>query len=145
LQSSDSLMLGCLAAISYGLASMMSRKLADFSALEVNAWMAITTLPIMILLAFLFENQEFKTILQHSWWDYLPAIYTGVVVSCGAQVLMFWLYKHYSVQTVLPFYSLFPIFGIILTILLIQEPLSFYIVLGSIIVITGNYLLQKTK
>ena len=145
LQSPDSLMLGCLAAISYGLASMMSRKLVEFSALEVNAWMAITTLPIMFLLAFLFENQEFNTILQHSWWDYLPAIYTGVVVSCGAQVLMFWLYKHYSVQTVLPFYSLFPIFGIILTILLIQESLSFYIVLGSIIVIAGNYLLQKTK
>jgi O-acetylserine/cysteine efflux transporter len=145
LQSPYSLMLGCLAAISYGLASMMSRKLADFSALEVNAWMAVTTLPIMILLTFIFENQEFKIILQHSWWDYLPAIYTGVVVSCGAQVLMFWLYKHYSVQTVLPFYSLFPIFGIILTIILIQEPLSFYIVVGSIIVITGNYLLQKTK
>ena len=99
----------------------------------------------MTLLAFIFENQEFKIILQHSWLDYLPAVYTGVVVSCGAQVLMFWLYKHYSVQTVLPFYSLFPIFGVGLTIILIKEPISLFIILGSIIVITGNYLLQKVK
>ena len=49
LQSPYSLILGCLAAISYGLASMISRKLADFNALEVNGWMAITTLPIMTL------------------------------------------------------------------------------------------------
>ena len=144
-QSPNSLMLGFLAAISYGLSSMMSRKLVNFNALEVNGWMAITTLPIMTLLAFIFENQEFKVILQHSWLDYLPAIYTGVVVSCGAQVLMFWLYKHYSVQTVLPFYSLFPIFGIGLTIILIKEPISLYIIFGSIIVITGNYLLQKIE
>jgi O-acetylserine/cysteine efflux transporter len=107
--------------------------------------MAITTLPIMTLLAFIFENQEFKIILQHSLLDYLPAVYTGVVVSCGAQVLMFWLYKHYNVQTVLPFYSLFPIFGIVLTIILIKEPISIYIILGSFIVISGNYLLQKIK
>ena len=145
LQSPYSLILGCLAAISYGLASMISRKLADFNALEVNGWMAITTLPIMTLLAFIFENQEFKIIFQHSLLDYLPAVYTGVVVSCGAQVLMFWLYKHYNVQTVLPFYSLFPIFGIVLTIILIKEPISIYTILGSFIVISGNYLLQKIR
>ena len=63
----------------------------------------------------------------------------------NAQVLMFWLYKHYNVQTVLPFYSLFPVFGIVLTIILIKEPISLYIILGSFIVISGNYLLQKNK
>ncbi len=140
-----SIILGILAAVSYGLASMISRKISNFGSLEVNSWMAIISLPIMIFLVFIFESEELKIIFKHSWDVYLPALYSGIIVSCIAQVLMLWLYKHYDVQTVIPFYSLFPIFGIILTILLLGEKISYLIITGSIIVISGNFFLQKIK
>ncbi len=145
LQSKLSLVFGILAAISYGSASMLSKKIHNFSSLEVNSWMAVVSFPLMFILVFFFERQELSEIFHHSLITYTPAIYSGIVVSCIAQVLMLWLYKHYDVKTVLPFYSLFPVFGVILTILLLSESISLIIVLGSLIVIGGNFYLQKIK
>jgi len=145
LQSKLSLFLGILAAISYGSASVLSKKINSFSSLEVNSWMAIVCFPLMLFLVYLFEKQELLMIFHHSWKTYTPAIYSGVVVSCIAQVLMLWLYRHYEVKTVLPFYSLFPVFGMILTILLLGEAISLLIILGSLIVLSGNFYLQKIK
>ena len=58
---------------------------------------------------------------------------------------MFWLYKHYSVQTVLPFYSLFPIFGVGLTIILIKEPISLYIILREYLSHNWKLFITKNK
>jgi len=56
---------------------------------------------------------------------------------------MFYLYKFYPVGMVLPFYSLFPIFGLILTFLIFGEIPTLIMVTGGIIVITSVFLLQK--
>ena len=144
-QSRLSLFYGILAAFAYGSASMISKKLKEFSSIEVNSWMAVFSFPIMILLVFIFEEKEAANIFNHSWLAYTPALYSGIIVSCLAQILMLWLYKHYEVKTVLPFYSLFPVFGILLTIILLNESISFLIITGSMIVILGNYFLQKEK
>ena len=144
-QSRLSLIYGILAAFAYGSASMISKKLNEFSSIEVNSWMAIFSFPLMISLVLIFENNELKNIFNHNWIAYTPALYSGIVVFCLAQILMLWLYKHYQVKTVLPFYSLFPVFGILLTILLLNEKISFLIIIGSTIVILGNFYLQKVK
>ena len=144
-QSRLSLIYGILAAFAYGSASMISKKLNEFSSIEVNSWMAIFSFPLMISLVLIFENNELKNIFNHNWIAYTPALYSGIVVSCLAQILMLWLYKHYQVKIVLPFYSLFPVFGILLTILLLNEKISFLIIIGSTIVILGNFYLQKVK
>ena len=144
-QSKLSVFFGILAAFAYGSASMISKKLKDFSSIEVNSWMAIFSFPLMISLVLIFESNELKNIFNHNWIAYTPALYSGIVVSCLAQILMLWLYKHYEVKTVLPFYSLFPVFGILLTILLLNEKISFLIIIGSAIVILGNFYLQKIK
>ncbi len=145
LRSKLSLLLGILAAISYGSASMLSKKINNFNSLEVNGWMAIISFPLIFFLVYIFEKQELSMIFEHSWRAYIPAIYSGVVVSCIAQVLMLWLYRYYDVKVVLPFYSLFPVFGVILTMLLLNESISVFIIIGSIVVISGNFYLQKFK
>jgi len=145
LNSKLSLLLGILAAISYGTASMISKKINKFNSLEVNCWMALVSFPLMLILVYFFERQELLVIFNHPWKSYTPALYSGVVISCIAQVLMLWLYRYYEIKTVLPFYSLFPIFGILLTIILLGERISLIIILGSLIVISGNFFLQKIK
>ena len=47
--------------------------------------------------------------------------YQAVVVSLGAHLLMFYLYKFYTVGQIFPSYSLFPIFGIGLSFLIFGE------------------------
>ena len=129
----------------YALASLFSKYLDKENALNVNAWMAIITFPFMALFMFIMEPNAFSQIQLMNQSAIITAIYSGIILSCVAQVGMFWLYKHYDVQNVLPLYSLFPIFGILLTILMLQETLTDYIIVGSLVVVSGNYILQKIK
>ena len=129
----------------YALASLFSKYLQRENPLNVNAWMAIITFPCLALLTLILEPDAIDQVLGMNQISIVTVLYSGLVLSCVAQVGMFWLYKYYDVQTVLPLYSLFPIFGILLTILMLDEYLTDYIIIGTVIVISGNYILQKIR
>ena len=129
----------------YALASLFSKYLQRESPLNVNAWMAIITFPCLALLTLILEPNAIDQVLGMNQTSIVTTLYSGLILSCVAQVGMFWLYKYYDVQTVLPLYSLFPIFGILLTVLMLDEYLTDYIIIGTVIVISGNYILQKIR
>ena len=56
---------------------------------------------------------------------------------------MFYLYKLYPVKKVFPFYALFPVFGILQTIIIFKEMPTLIILIGGIIVIMSIYYLNK--
>ena len=72
-------------------------------------------------------------------------MYAGMIISIMGHMMMFYLYKFYPVGMVMPFYSLFPIFGLILTFFIFKEVPSIITIFGGIIVISSIYLLQKTR
>ena len=71
--------------------------------------------------------------------------YQAILVSLGAHLLMFYLYKFYTVGQIFPSYSLFPIFGIGLSFLIFREIPTLLFLIGSIIVLTSVFLLHKTR
>ena len=58
---------------------------------------------------------------------------------------LFYLYKFYSVGQVLPFYALFPVFGLMQTFIIFGEIPSMLVTIGGIIVITSVFMVQKIK
>ena len=56
---------------------------------------------------------------------------------------LFYLYKIYTVQKVFPFYSLFPIFGILQTMIIFNQIPTLMILIGGLIIISSIYLLNK--
>ena len=65
------------------------------------------------------------------------------MVSVIAHTSLFYLYKFYSVNKVMPFYSLFPVFGLILTFFIFGEIPTLLSAIGGLIVIFSVYRLQK--
>ena len=70
-------------------------------------------------------------------------LHAGIFVSLIGHGGLFYLYKYYPVAILLPFYSLFPIFGIILTFFIFFEIPGIYEIIGGIIVIGSVYLIHK--
>ncbi|MDB9776451.1 DMT family transporter [Alphaproteobacteria bacterium] len=145
LQEPLGILFAVIGGFGYALASLFSKYLQRENPLNVNAWMAIITFPCLALLTLILEPDAIDQVLGMNQTSIVTILYSGLILSCVAQVGMFWLYKYYNVQTVLPLYSLFPIFGILLTILMLDEYLTDYIIVGTVIVISGNYILQKIK
>ena len=100
---------------------------------------------ILLIVSFLIEGETIKSIVSISFSSWVLISYQAIVVSLGAHLLMFYLYKFYTVGQIFPSYSLFPIFGIALSFLIFGEVPTTLFILGGIIVITSVFLLHKIK
>ena len=83
---------------------------------------------------------HFFSIEFNTW---LLILHSAIFVSLAAHMSMFYLYRIYPVNKVFPFYALFPIFGILQTMIIFNEIPTLIIIIGGLIVITSIYLLNR--
>ena len=134
-----------LMALSYGLAQVYSRKLRDLDISLTNAFTGLFGFIILLILSYLVEGNTIYNISSINFNSWLLISYQAIVVSLGAHLLMFYLYKFYTVGQIFPSYSLFPIFGIGLTFLIFGEIPTILFLVGSIIVLSSVFLLSKIR
>ena len=134
-----------LMALFFGLAQVYSRQLKELPISMINASTGIFGFIILIIISVLIEGNIQENIEKINFESWMLISYQAVIVSLCAHLLMFYLYKFYTVGKIFPFYSLFPIFGIILTYLVFGEVPTILFILGGIIVITSVFFLHKIK
>jgi len=134
-----------LMALFFGLAQVYSRQLKSLDISLTNAFTGLFGFIILMILSYFIEGNVISNITSINLTTWIFIFYQAVVVSLGAHLLMFYLYKFYTVGQIFPSYSLFPIFGIGLSFLIFGEVPTFLFVVGSIIVLTSVFLLHKTR
>ena len=134
-----------LMALFFGLAQVYSRQLKSLDVSLTNAFTGLFGFVVLMILSYFIESDVISNIKSITFNSWFFIFYQAVVVSLGAHLLMFYLYKFYTVGQIFPSYSLFPIFGIGLSFLIFGEVPTFLFVVGSIIVLTSVFLLHKTR
>ena len=129
----------------YGLSQVFSRYLKDLDIKYTNTIMSFTGFLILIILSSVFEGNAIQTITNISLESWFTVFYAGAIISLLGHLMMFYLYKFYPLDMVLPFYALFPVFGLILTFFIFGEIPSFITIIGGIIVITSVFFAQKMR
>ena len=134
-----------LMALFFGLAQVYSRQLKSLDVSLTNAFTGLFGFIILLILSYFLEGDTILNIksISNNTWAYIS--YQAIIVSLGAHLLMFYLYKFYTVGQIFPSYSLFPIFGIGLSFLIFREIPTLLFLIGSIIVLTSVFLLHKTR
>ena len=134
-----------LMALFFGLAQVYSRQLKSLDVSLTNAFTGLFGFIILLILSYFVEGDTVLNIksISNNSWAYIS--YQAIIVSLGAHLLMFYLYKFYTVGQIFPSYSLFPIFGIGLSFLIFGEIPTLLFLIGSIIVLTSVFLLHKTR
>ncbi len=134
-----------LMALSFGLAQVYSRKLRSLDISLTNAFTGLFGFIILLIVSYFIEGDTTYNILSINFNSWLLISYQAIVVSLGAHLMMFYLYKFYTVGQIFPSYSLFPIFGIGLTFLIFGEIPTILFLVGSIIVLCSVFLLSKIR
>ena len=129
----------------YGLSQVFSRYLKDLDLKFTNAFMGLLGFIILIIISHFFEGNVFNQISNIETNGWLAVFYAGAIISIFGHMMMFYLYKFYPVGMVLPFYALFPVFGLILTFLIFGEIPTLIMVTGGIIVVLSVFMLQKIR
>ncbi|MDC0419040.1 DMT family transporter [Candidatus Pelagibacter sp.] len=134
-----------LMALFFGLAQVYSRQLKSLDVSLTNAFTGLFGFIILLILSYFLEGDTILNIksISKNTWAYIS--YQAIIVSLGAHLLMFYLYKFYTVGQIFPSYSLFPIFGIGLSFLIFGEIPTLLFLIGSIIVLTSVFLLHKIR
>ena len=134
-----------LMALFFALAQVYSRQLRNLNISLTNAFTGLFGFVILFIVSHFIEGEIFLNIKEIKLSSWALISYQAIVVSLGAHMLMFYLYKFYTVGQIFPSYALFPIFGIGLTFLIFGEVPTFLFIIGSIIVISSVFLLPKIK
>jgi O-acetylserine/cysteine efflux transporter len=134
-----------LMALSFGLAQVYSRKLRSLDISLTNAFTGLFGFIFLLIISYFVEGDTVYNISSINSNSWLLISYQAIVVSLGAHLLMFYLYKFYTVGQIFPSYSLFPIFGIGLTFLMFGEIPTILFLIGSIIVLSSVFLLSKIR
>ena len=134
-----------LMALSFGLAQVYSRQLKDLDVSLTNAFTGLFGFTILLIISYFIEENTYLNIISITFNSWILICYQAIVVSLGAHLLMFYLYKYYTVGQIFPSYSLFPIFGIGLTFLIFGEIPTILFLIGGLIVLGSVYLLHKIR
>ncbi len=135
----------CGMAFCYGSAQVFSRYLKELDIKITNAFMGATAFMFLIILSILFEGDTISHLKNLNLEAWLMVLHAGVFCSLMGHMSMFYLYKFYPVGQVIPFYALFPVFGMLLSFFIFGEIPTLIMVIGALIVITSVFLLQKIR
>jgi O-acetylserine/cysteine efflux transporter len=122
---------------------MMARYLKEIDTSVLNGWCNFIAFFPLIFASYFIDGNPINIISNLNNSTFIVILHASLIVSVIGHAGMFYLYRFYPVATVLPFYSLFPIFGIVLTYLMFREILTMQQFIGSVLVIGSIYLIHR--
>ena len=135
-----------LSAFFYALSNVLSRRLtAAVNLLTLNVWMALLGMPFMFISSALFEVGQWDSIISADYTAWGVLLYSALAVSIIAHIGMFSLLRRYPVSTIMPFYVLMPIFGVIGGIIFFDEQPSSAFYIGAVIALYGVWIVNRRK
>jgi len=135
----------CCMAFFYASSQVFSRYLKELDVKFNSAFMGLVGFIVLLILSIFLEGNTIEHLKNLNMKAWLLALHHGVLCSLMGHMSMFYLYRFYPVGQVLPFYALFPVFGLILTFLIFGEIPTLIMVTGGIIVILSVFMLQKIR
>lgn len=131
----------------YAGANVVLRFLKDESInlLNLNAWMALISSPILLLLSWFYQEPWQQPINNATWEGSIALLYSSLAVSLIGHMGQFKMLSYYPVAAIMPYYVFTPIFGILGAIVFLDEDLSLRFVIGAILAIVGLYTINRKE
>ena len=132
------------AAISWAIAPIMYRKaLSNTSPVSANIVRCATNAAVLMIL--LFALGLGGVLASLPLWVVLVTVFSGLIgLGLGDTLYMTGL-KTIGVSRAVPLASSYPLFGLIWAVSLLGQPLSFFAVVGAVVILLGIWLLSRRK
>ena len=137
------LLLVMIMAFFYALSNLMARVLKEVDTATLNGWHGLIAFIPVAALTLVIEGNPLNYLVPVNSLAVFTVLHTALVVSVFGHAGMFYLYKFYPISNVLPFYSLFPIFGLIFAFILFNEILSIHEIVGGFLILGSVFLIHK--
>ena len=126
-----------LSALVWAVANIQMQRLSDLNGFTVNGWLALFALPQLAAASLVLESGQWQVMQQAGWLGWGSVAYQAVIVVVLCYGVWYRLLRRYGVGMVMPYTVLVPVFGVIAGAVLLSEPLTWNVIVGGIMTITG--------
>lgn len=120
---------------SFGLVAI--KRIYDIRPLELQAWFAWTSVPVLLLLTLLLEDGQLESLAAIDLAGTGAVLYTSLASSLFAHTVFFAMVQRYPVTSVAPLTVLAPLFSVVFAILLLGETLDWRLLVGGAMTLGG--------
>ena len=117
------------------------KRMTPISVLQIQAWIGLFSFAPLFVVSALFERGQMGSYIAGGWGVWIATLFAVVGVSIFAHGGFYHLIKKYDISLLSPLTLMTPIWGVVLSIILLNEPITAQLVLGSIISLGGVFVI----
>ena len=124
---------GCAA-----LGPILMKRITDVRPLQFQAWVAVSSLPVMAVSSLLLETGQDAAFSPHGAGYFLGGIlFNGLVVSVGAHTSFYWLLRRHDASVLAPLTLMMPLMTIALGVWITHDVFDGRMLLGALATLLG--------
>ena len=120
---------------------ILMKWMQPISALQMQAWIGLFSFAPLIALSAFLETNQWSTYMAGSWMVWGATLFAVVGVSAFGHGAFYHLIKKYDISLLSPLTLMTPIWGVVLSIILLSEPLTAQLIVGGIISLGGVFVI----
>jgi O-acetylserine/cysteine efflux transporter len=113
--------------------------------LELQAWFAWTSLPVLLGLSLALERDQLASLRALDLTGVGALLYTALAASLIAHTSFYALLQRYPVTTIAPVTVLAPVFSVLFVVLLLGERLDWRMVIGGVMTLAGVVVIARRE
>ena len=113
------------------------KRVHDLEPLELQAWMAWGSLPLLLPLSLLLEDGQLESLRHAGTTGWMALVYSALLASLFAHTAYFALIRRYPVTSVAPITVLAPLFSVLFSVLLLGDRLDWRMTIGGLMTLSG--------
>jgi O-acetylserine/cysteine efflux transporter len=126
------------AACTWASATIQIKRIGDdVDVLALNGWVALLAAPQLALLSWAIEDGQLAAIATADWRLWLSVAFQALLVTIFGYSVWYRLMRRFSVNQVMPFTLLVPLFGVLSGVIFFDDQLTLLMLIGGLCTIAG--------
>ena len=120
---------------------IMMKKMAPISALQLQAWLGLFSFGPLLIFSFLTEGGQVEAFVGGGWLVWIATVFAVLGVSVFGHGAYYYLIKKYDISLLSPLTLMTPIWGVVLAVSLLGEPLTLRLIVGAAVSLSGVFVI----
>ena len=134
-----------LSATGWAVTNLVVKSMPDTSPMTMMGWSSLFSVPQLLLISWLFERGDWWMVGTAGWHGWLSVIYSALLSSIAAYGVWYWLLRRHSINAVVPYSMLNPLFAVLFGIVLIGDAPSPMKIIGGLVMVAGVALILRQR
>ncbi len=125
------------AVLMWAIAMIQIKKIVGVDGMQLNAWVSVFAAPMVLTASLITEDGQWAALAAASWRGYGAVIYNSAAVFIFSYGLWYYLLRRYPVNVIMPLTLMVPVFAVIFSVLLVNNPLTVPMIIGGLTTLAG--------